>query len=112
MRTLKALMITAALGATAIAAVASAAPGDRLNDSSFIRAARCAALANAASLGEAKNAAQIKVFMDNQAVGRDVTVLQNAKTAENRAGREAAKAQGADKEKLVAERDGCVATLS
>ena len=109
MRILTATAIIAVLASTG-ATAASARPG-ALDDKGLVSAARCVGLANSTNLGAVSNVAEINLWLQNQIVVRDPLPGGRAKSAEIRAKKEADGAQGAGKDKLIAERDGPCSTI-
>lgn len=97
----------------ALLAVSAAAPvfaADRVSDGELVRASRCLGLAKAASLG-ASDATSLQAFIKAQGKSRDLLVQDRADAAERAARTEAGRAKGAQKDALIAERDGACKAL-
>jgi hypothetical protein len=94
--------------AVAVLAISAAAPAfaaDRVSDGELVRASRCLGLAKAANLGPSDPTA-LQAFVKVQGKSRDMLVQDRADAAERAARTEAGRAKGAQKEALIAERDG------
>lgn len=99
-------MSNLALAAALVAFTAAPAlAADRISDGELVRASRCLGLSKAANLGPV-DATALQAFVKVQGRGRDLVVQDRAETAERAARSEAARAKGAQKDALVAERDG------
>lgn len=96
------LIITAAL--CSVAGFAAAGP-TRLNDVQFIAASRCLGIVSSKTLGTS-DAAAFRAFVDQQSRARDIIAQDRADEAREDAMREANRATGEHKDRLVAERDG------
>lgn len=97
----------------AVVAASAAAPAlaaERVSDAELVRASRCLGLTKAASLGAADPAA-LQAFIKTQGKSRDMLVQDRADAAERAARTEANRAKGAQKDALIAERDGACKAL-
>ena len=106
-------MRSLALTAAALLAVSAAAPAfaaDRVSDGELVRASRCLGLAKAANLG-ASDTTALQTFIKVQGKSRDMLVQDRADAAERAARTEAGRAKGAQKDALIAERDGVCKAL-
>ena len=101
MRTFAAIV----LAATAIATTAFAQPDGRLSDVDYIQAARCKGLVASGALGDV-NTAGIDALLKTQGRGRVAFIYDKADQKRTDAYFEAKRAQGAGKDRLIAERDG------
>lgn len=86
-------------------AAAPALAADRISDGELVRASRCLGLSKAANLGPV-DATALQAFVKVQSKSRDMLVQDRAEAAERTARSEGDRAKGAQKDALVAERDG------
>jgi hypothetical protein len=96
------------LALAAVLCVFAAAPAlaaERISDGELVRASRCLGLSKAANLGPV-DATALQAFVKAQGKSRDLLVQDRAETAERAARSEAGRAKGAQKDALIAERDG------
>jgi hypothetical protein len=107
MRILTGLAIVAALGVGATGAYAQ--PG-RISDVAYLQMARCAGLASSANLGS-NDGASLKALLKVQANGRMPYILDQADEAQQKAKREADRADDYSKNKLQSELSGTCAAL-
>lgn len=102
MRRLASVIIIAAAVA---AATTASAQGARLSDVQYIKAARCAGLASAETLGSTDGSA-FDAMLKAQSRGRESYILDKADSARKGALKAAARADDGAKVNLIAERDG------
>jgi hypothetical protein len=99
------LIKVVALGAGLTIASAAGAQSLRVNDVSFINAARCQGLYNSPELGPIRHSGMNR-FVGLESAGRQPGILDRAITARDTARREAATADPAQRAQLNAERMG------
>jgi hypothetical protein len=106
---MKSIIIIAAIAASALTGVAQAAPA--MSDNQFLQAARCRGLAASDGLGKL-DTASIDLMLRTESQPRTLAVKASANNKISAAKAQGDKAQGAKKEKLLAERqDACAAWL-
>jgi hypothetical protein len=106
---MKKIIIAAAV---AISAFAGAAQAAEISNTQFLQAARCRGLAASEGLGKLDTAG-IDTFLKQETGSRELPVRVSANNKITAAQKEGDKADGAKKEKLLAERTGaCSAWLS
>lgn len=104
------IIIATVVAVSALAGAAQA--GASATNYEFLQAARCRGLATSEGLGKL-DTASIDAFLRDQGASREGPVRVSAKNKIADAQKEGDKAQGAKKEKLLAERSGaCSAWLS
>src|SRR4051812_6290521 len=107
---MKKVIIAAAI--VAVSALAGAAQAAGATNYEFLQAARCRGLAASEGLGKLDTAG-IDIFLRDQGASRELPVRVSAKNKIAAAQKEGDKADGAKKEKLLAERtSACSAWLS
>jgi len=105
---MKKLIIATAVAIAALAGAAQAA--EAVSNLEVLQAARCRGLAASEGLGKIDTAA-IDTFLKQEVAGRDVAVRTSATNKMTAAQKEGDKAQGAKKEKLLAERSGACSSF-
>ena len=106
---MKSIIITAAIVASALTGVAHA--GSKVSDKDFLQAARCRGLAASEGLGQLDTAA-VDLLLRTEGYPRALSLKLSANTKMKAAQAQGDKAEGAKKEKLLAERqDDCAAWL-
>jgi hypothetical protein len=106
---MKKIIIAAAVAVSALAGAAQAA---EISNTQFLQAARCRGLAASEGLGKL-DTASIDTFLKQETGSRELPVRVSANNKITAAEKEGDKADGAKKEKLLAERSGvCSAFLS
>ncbi len=107
---MKKIVIATTIAISALAGAAQAGTG--VSDMNYLQAARCRGLAISEGLGKV-DTANIDAFLKQETDARDMSVRISAGNKVTAAQKEADKAQGAKKDKLLAERSGaCSAFLS
>lgn len=105
---MKKVIIAAVAAASALAGAAQAA---EISNTQFLQAARCRGLAASDGLGKL-DTASIDAFLKQETGSRELPVRASANNKISGAQKEGDKAEGAKKEKLLAERSGaCSAWL-
>lgn len=104
---MKSIIITAVIAASALTGVAQAAP--TVSDKEFLQAARCRGLASSEGLGRADTTV-VDQLLRAEGQARTLAVKASANNKINAAQAQGDKAQGAKKEKLLAERQGTCAS--
>lgn len=105
---MKKVIIAAVAAASALAGAAQAA---EISNTQFLQAARCRGLAASDGLGKL-DTASIDAFLKQETGSRELPVRVSANNKISGAQKEGDKAEGAKKEKLLAERSGaCSAWL-
>jgi hypothetical protein len=95
----------------AVSAMAGAAQAAEISNTQFLQAARCRGLAASEGLGKL-DTASIDAFLRQETGSRELPVRASAKSKVTSAEKEGDKAEGAKKDKLIAERSGaCSAYL-
>lgn len=102
-------IITLSLAAAGLAGAAMAS--DRVPDTEYLKAARCAGLLKSAHLGQPDGAA-VEAFLKSQRRGRNPAVVDMGDKKTQDARSEAARAGAEKKAKLLAERDGACRTYA
>ncbi|HSZ53020.1 MAG TPA: hypothetical protein VK801_15745 [Caulobacteraceae bacterium] len=97
--------IAAAVTVVCVGLAGAAAAGSRLTDTQYVQAARCQALASAASLG-GSSPTPFDSLVRDQERGRAEVAYEAAQTAKENAAHEAREAGAYEKSRLTAERDG------
>jgi len=106
---MKSIIITVAIAASALTGVAHA--GSKVSDNQFLQVARCRGLASSEGLGRLDTAA-IDLLLRTEGQARTLAVKTSANNKINAAQAQGDKAEGAKKEKLLAERqDDCASWL-
>jgi hypothetical protein len=95
-----------AVAGLAALALPAAAQNLHVNDAAYVGIARCQGLYDSNELAPKVDPTGINRFMDLESSGRSAIVLDEAKDARDRAGRDVATAGPSEKARLVAERDG------
>ncbi|MBS0297817.1 MAG: hypothetical protein JSR45_16025 [Proteobacteria bacterium] len=90
-----------------LAGAASAQPQSRLNDLEFVKAARCAGLADGTENGKT-----LRTYVDTQSRGRGELAQDRADQARREAALQMRAAKGERLQRLSAERDACAASLT
>ena len=107
---MKKIVIATAIAISALAGAAQAGTG--VSDMNYLQAARCRGLALSEGLGKV-DTTNIDAFLKQETDARDMPVRISAGNKMTAAQKEGDKADGAKKEKLLAERTGaCSAFLS
>jgi hypothetical protein len=107
---MKTIIVATVVAVSALAGAAQA--GASATNYEFLQAARCRGLATSEGLGKLDTAG-IDAFLRDQGASRELPVRVSAKNKIADAQKEGDKAEGARKEKLLAERSGaCSAWLS
>lgn len=104
---MKKMIITAVVAVSAMAGVAQAA---EISDLQFLQAARCRGLAASEGLGKL-DTASIDSFLKSEIGNREAGVRVSASNKISGAQKEGDKAQGAKKDKLLAERSSVCSTF-
>lgn len=103
-------IIAAAIAISALAGAAQAGPA--VSNFDFLQAARCRGLAASEGLGKV-DTASVDAFLKQETGNRDLPVRVSANNKITAAQKEGDKAEGAKKDKLLAERSGaCSAFLT
>ena len=107
---MKKIIVAAVVAVSALAGAAQA--GTAVSNLDFLQAARCRGLAASEGLGKLDTAA-VDAFLKQETGSRELPVRVSANNKIVSAQKEGDKAEGAKKEKLLAERSGdCTAWLS